>query len=117
MAGAILRPAYFTPSFSKHAGTLCRGIQIHITDKAQFEPFKLGLELVDYIRKTHSEFRFRDESEDAEIAKEQKIFMDLLLGSRALRSRDFDAESFMVKENLKLAAFKKKAQKYWLYEE
>ena len=43
--------------------------------------------------------------------------MDLLLGSRALRSLDFDAESFMAKENLKLAAFKKKAQKYWLYEE
>lgn len=117
VAGAILRPAYFTPSFSKHAGTLCRGIQIHITDKAQFEPFKLGLELVDYIRKTHSEFRFRDESEDAEIAKEQKIFIDLLLGSRALRSRDFDAESFMAKENLKLAAFKQRAKKYWLYEE
>ena len=78
---------------------------------------KLQPKLVDYIRKTHSEFRFRDESEDAEIAKEQKIFIDLLLGSRALRSRDFDAESFMAKENLKLAAFKQRAKKYWLYEE
>ena len=117
LAGAILRTAYFTPSFSKHAGELCRGFQIHITNKAQFEPFKLGLELVDHIRKTHSEFRFRDESEDAEIAKEQKIFIDLLLGSRALRLSDFDAESFMAEENLKLAAFNQRAKKYWLYEE
>ena len=69
--GALLRPAYFVPTFSKHKGALCRGFQIHILDRERFKPFRLGLELVDYISKTHGEFKYLGESENESEAREQ----------------------------------------------
>lgn len=113
--GALLRPAYFTPTFSKHAGVLCRGFQIHIVDRAKFKPFRLGLELVDYIRRTHGEFKFLGESEDATEAIGQRLSIDRLLGSSELRVGEFELEKFLQKEESNLAAFKQKASKYYLY--
>ena len=118
--GAVLRPAYFVPTFSKHKGALCRGFQIHVTDREAFKPFRLGLELVDYIRKTHSEFKFIGEligeSADAASVKEQKLSIDRLLGSYDFRLGDFELETFLKNQERELAKFKKTAEKYYLYE-
>ena len=45
MEGVLIRPNYFSPTFHKHAGKLCTGLQIH-TDYPQyrhdvFRPFRL----------------------------------------------------------------------------
>ncbi|NJD56054.1 MAG: DUF1343 domain-containing protein [Nitrospirae bacterium] len=40
LRGAVFRPLHFLPTFQKHAGKLCGGAQIHVTDKRQFRPFK-----------------------------------------------------------------------------
>ena len=113
--GALLRPAYFVPTFSKHKGMLCRGFQIHILDRERFKPFRLGLELVEYISKTHEEFKYLGESENESEAREQKLSIDRLLGSRELRVGEFELEKFLEEEELKLAAFKQKASRYYLY--
>jgi uncharacterized protein YbbC (DUF1343 family) len=42
LEGFILRPAYFTPTFQKHAQRVCGGFQIHITDYQLFRPWRLG---------------------------------------------------------------------------
>ncbi|MBQ7376595.1 MAG: DUF1343 domain-containing protein [Clostridia bacterium] len=113
--GAILRLAYFVPTFSKHKGELCRGFQIHVTDRTRFKPFRLGLELVDYIRRTHEEFKFLGESENATDAIAQSLSIDRLLGSRELRVGEFELGKFLEKEESNLTAFKQKASKYYLY--
>ena len=56
--GLLLREAYFRPAFSKHAGQLCRGLQLHVTSREEFEPFEAGVLLLDAIRRTHQEFEF-----------------------------------------------------------
>src|SRR5947209_2978950 len=38
LAGVYFRGCNFQPTFQKHAGRSCGGVQIHITDRAQFEP-------------------------------------------------------------------------------
>lgn len=38
--GVTLRPAYFEPTFQKHAGTMCGGAQLHVTDHTAFEPVR-----------------------------------------------------------------------------
>lgn len=38
VAGARLRPCWFEPTFQKHAGALCGGVQIHVDDRAAFRP-------------------------------------------------------------------------------
>jgi uncharacterized protein YbbC (DUF1343 family) len=45
MGGCRLRPCWFEPTFHKHAGTLCGGLQIHVEgpeyDHATFRPWRL----------------------------------------------------------------------------
>ena len=35
--GVRFRPAHFEPTFQKHAGKLCAGVQVHVTDRQVFE--------------------------------------------------------------------------------
>ncbi len=46
LKGVVLRPLSFIPKFSKWADKLCGGVQIHVTDRAQFQPFRTGLALL-----------------------------------------------------------------------
>jgi len=45
LAGCRLRPCWFEPTFHKHAGALCAGIQIHVDDPgynhSKFRPWRL----------------------------------------------------------------------------
>jgi uncharacterized protein YbbC (DUF1343 family) len=45
LAGCALRPCWFEPTFHKHAGKLCAGVQIHVDahhyDHAAFRPWRL----------------------------------------------------------------------------
>lgn len=43
LAGVRFRPVHFQPTFQKWAGTMCGGIQIHVTDREAFEPFLTGI--------------------------------------------------------------------------
>lgn len=38
LAGCRLRPCWFEPTFHKHSGQLCAGIQIHTEDLAHYDP-------------------------------------------------------------------------------
>jgi len=45
-AGVTLRPCYFEPTFQKHAGQICGGGQLHVTDPDPFEPVRTAVALV-----------------------------------------------------------------------
>ncbi|GAB4321290.1 MAG: DUF1343 domain-containing protein [Candidatus Sumerlaeia bacterium] len=49
LPGVRFRAAWFTPTFSKHAGVLCGGVQVHITDPAALDPIRTGLALLQQI--------------------------------------------------------------------
>ncbi len=53
LPGAIARKVRFTPTFSKFAGELCRGIQIHVTDREVFSPFEYGYILISHLRELY----------------------------------------------------------------
>jgi uncharacterized protein YbbC (DUF1343 family) len=38
LSGVKFRPIQFEPTFNKHAGRLCEGCFVHVTDRARFEP-------------------------------------------------------------------------------
>ena len=52
LPGVVFRAAWFTPTFSKFAGQLCGGCQIHVTDRAAFRSFEAFLHVVAAIRDT-----------------------------------------------------------------
>jgi uncharacterized protein YbbC (DUF1343 family) len=65
LKGCILRPFYFEPTFYKHQGKLCSGIQIHVDhaayDPNAFRPYRIQALAFKAIRNLHPEYSlFRD---------------------------------------------------------
>ncbi|MEP7273017.1 MAG: DUF1343 domain-containing protein [Acidobacteriota bacterium] len=49
LPGAYFRPHSFQPTFQKHAGKLCHGVQIHVLDRLAFRPVMTGVALIKMI--------------------------------------------------------------------
>ena len=46
LAGVFFRSCAFQPTFQKHGGITCGGVQIHVTDRQSFEPVIAGVAMV-----------------------------------------------------------------------
>ena len=55
LPGVRFRPCHFTPTFSKHQGKPCHGLQLHITDADTFNGFETGVTLFQTLRETTPE--------------------------------------------------------------
>lgn len=53
LPGVHFREAAFEPTFQKHAGNVCRGAQIHVTDRDTFLPWQTGMEIIRLARREH----------------------------------------------------------------
>ena len=51
LAGCRFRPLYFRPKFQKHAGGTCGGVQIHITDRRQFDSYAAGVAFLQSVKR------------------------------------------------------------------
>ena len=83
ITGAVLRPLQFLPQFHKHKGEICGGVQIHVTDRNEFRPFRLALCLISSLKKLYpKDFAWRTDPYEF-ISDIQAI--DLLYGSSSFR--------------------------------
>jgi uncharacterized protein YbbC (DUF1343 family) len=48
--GVAFRPAWFRPTFQKHAGRTCAGLQLHVTGRTAFRPVRTGLAVLAALR-------------------------------------------------------------------
>lgn len=84
LPGCVARPLWFRPTFQKHAGALCGGVQLHVTDRAAFEPLRAGLAVLVVARRLWPEhFDWRREAYEF---VEDRPAIDLLLGTSRLRA-------------------------------
>lgn len=51
LPGTRFVPTYFRPQFQKHAGRICGGIQVVVTDPSVFPAFRCGVELLAAVRR------------------------------------------------------------------
>ncbi len=59
LEGVVFREAWFTPTFSKFAGELCGGVQVHVTDRNRYRPFASTIHLLKLVREMYPvEFEF-----------------------------------------------------------
>ena len=79
LPGVKFRPAWFRPTFQKHAGTDCGGVQLHVTDRAVFRPVRTSLMLLAAMREMSGD-KFAWRTEVYEFVREP-IAIDLLFGS------------------------------------
>ncbi len=85
--GCRLRPIWFEPTFHKHSGKLCSGMQIHVDDPAYthdaFRPWRLVALAFKALRKCRPEFElWRDFPYEYE---HHRLAIDLINGSDLLR--------------------------------
>ncbi|HEY0708651.1 MAG TPA: DUF1343 domain-containing protein [Polyangia bacterium] len=46
LPGIRFRPLSFRPTFQKHAGKSCGGVQLHVVDRTTFQPYRTGIALL-----------------------------------------------------------------------
>jgi uncharacterized protein YbbC (DUF1343 family) len=95
LKGCILRDCWFEPTFHKHAGKLCAGVQIHAEagayDHAAFKPWRLQALAFKAIRKLYPSYDlWRDFPYEYETGK---LAIDVINGGPALREWVDDAAS------------------------
>jgi uncharacterized protein YbbC (DUF1343 family) len=87
LAGCKLREIWFEPTFHKHAGKLCNGLQIHVEDSSYehttFRPWRLQALAFKAIRQLYPDYPlWRDFAYEYE---HERLAIDLINGSPLLR--------------------------------
>jgi uncharacterized protein YbbC (DUF1343 family) len=81
--GVYFRSCGFMPTFQKHAGQACGGVQIHVTDREVFEPVIAGIAIVKTAFDLYGDqFRWKDPPYEYEY--DRKPF-DLISGTAKVR--------------------------------
>ncbi|MBI3879026.1 MAG: DUF1343 domain-containing protein [Verrucomicrobia bacterium] len=84
LPGVKFRAAWFRPTFQKHAGQDCGGVQLHVTDRAAFQPVRTSLALLAAMREMSGR-NFAWRTEVYEFVRDP-IAIDLLFGSARERT-------------------------------
>ena len=87
LSGCRLRECWFEPTFHKHAGRLCHGVQIHVEDGSyrhgEFKPWRVQALAFKAIRQLYPEYGlWRDFAYEYE---HDRLAIDLINGSELLR--------------------------------
>ena len=53
LPGVVFRETWFSPTFSKHSGKRCGGVQVHVTDRRTYRSVATTLRVLDRIRRLH----------------------------------------------------------------
>jgi uncharacterized protein YbbC (DUF1343 family) len=93
MRGCRLRECWFEPTFHKHAGKLCAGLQIHVEDAAYdhevFRPWRLQALALKALRKLRPDYDlWRDFAYEYE---RDRLAIDVITGGTQLREWVDDA--------------------------
>jgi uncharacterized protein YbbC (DUF1343 family) len=88
LEGVHVHPVYMSPTFSKHAGELCGGVRIFVTDRSVFRPVDTGLILLHELASLYPEqFQWLEPPQSG-----SRYFIDLLTGGREVREIIHDRE-------------------------
>lgn len=83
--GVGFREAYFVPTFSKHQGATCGGVQLHVTDRDAFDPIRTAIAMIVTARRQfRGSFAWRESA--------PPYWIDQLTGSDLVR-RAIDADA------------------------
>ena len=116
LPGVFFRSCIFRPTFQKHAGISCGGVQIHVTDRNVFEPVITGVAMVKVAYELYpTEFRWKEPP--YEYVYDRNPF-DVIAGSSSIREafeKGTTIEELQNNWNEGLDAFRRVREKYLLY--
>ncbi|MFD8155593.1 exo-beta-N-acetylmuramidase NamZ domain-containing protein [Streptomyces sp. NPDC059720] len=107
LPGVRFREAWFQPTFSKFQGRTVGGVQVHVHDRAAFDPVRTGIGLLVTAKRVWSGFAWRSDN-----------WIDKLTGSTRVRTM-IDAgagtDEVVAGWQADLAAFRRVRRSYLLY--
>jgi len=116
LEGITFSPIHFKPNFQKWSGNDCPGVQLQVTDRHKFEPFKTGLYLLKTIIELYPDnFQWREKPYEF-VTNIPAI--DLLTGNneyQTLLSKNESLDSWMDSWSLELEKFREMRKPYLLY--
>lgn len=101
LPGVVFRRCSFTPQFNKYAGQVCRGLQLHVTDRQAYRPILTALHLYRHMRR-YAAFTFRPDG------------LCLRFGTDFLLSA-CHPDDFAAKQEKMLEDFEKSVESYIIY--
>jgi uncharacterized protein YbbC (DUF1343 family) len=107
LPGVRFREAYFAPTFSKFQGKTVGGVQIHVHDRAAYDPVRTGIGLLVTAKRVWPGFAWRPDN-----------WIDKLTGStrvRTLIDAGAGADDVVADWGAELAAFREVREEYLLY--
>jgi uncharacterized protein YbbC (DUF1343 family) len=116
LPGVHFRPTNFLPTFQKHAGLTCGGVQIHVLDRQELRPVITGLAVVKTCFDLYGE-AFRWKEPPYEYVFDKNPF-DVISGTDRLRTSIEKGDSLEDLERswrVELSEFEGVRQKYLLY--
>lgn len=107
LSGVYFRTQDFVPSFSKYQGRLCRGVQVHVLNRQEFQPLEAVLYLIQITRQLHpGDFQFLPDVFDR-LAGTDSIREDLQQGK--------SPQSILAHWQRQTAEFRRRRQPFLLY--
>jgi uncharacterized protein YbbC (DUF1343 family) len=117
LPGCRLRPLWFQPTFQKHAGRLCGGAQVHVSDRTRFEPVLTATAVLAAVRDLWPDrFAWRQPPYEYET---QKLPIDILAGTDRFRlalEAGLDPSAIVSEWRPELAAFTEACREHYRYE-
>lgn len=107
LPGVRFREAYFTPTFSKFQGKTVGGVQVHVHDRAAFDPVRTGIGLLVSAKRSWSGFAWRPDN-----------WIDKLTGTTSVRTlidAGADTDEVVGAWAADLAAFRAVRRRYLRY--
>ncbi|MGC9473548.1 exo-beta-N-acetylmuramidase NamZ family protein [Streptomyces sp. WG4] len=107
LPGVRFREAYFAPTFSKFQGKTVGGVQLHVHDRAAFDPVRTGIALLVTAKRSWDGFAWRPDN-----------WIDKLTGSTQVRTMidaGADTDEVVGAWQGELAAFRGTRRQYLLY--
>jgi uncharacterized protein YbbC (DUF1343 family) len=116
LPGVRFRPVFFQPVAHKHAGLLCGGLQVHVTERRTFPAYLCYLLLIAHARaQNRARFNWRDPPYEYEFLKRP---IDILCGTDRIRvvlEAGVSPKKLAVEWAKDVAAFKKRRARFLLY--
>jgi len=116
LPGVRFRAHSFTPTFQKQAGKVCGGVELHVTDRQTFEPFRTGLYCTKIARDLDP-LRFDWRSERYEFVTNRPA-IDLLAGTdrfRQMVDKGEDIRGWIEEWRAPLKQFDEERKEFLLY--
>jgi uncharacterized protein YbbC (DUF1343 family) len=107
MAGVHFRATTFTPSASKFKDESCNGVEVHVTDRSQFNSVLSGIALLYTIRDMYpNDFQYLDNGQ-----------FERLTGTDAIRKGTYTLDQLKTQFEDSSKSFQELSSKYYLYKD